>query len=487
MMRAPCHLRGLCAGLIVLWALGSGGGCKRRATLAPVVFEADDSETAVLEGVDAPLWPPPGRAALENGALVYWYHEAEAQGFHLRLCFPTGGPDGRAAAADVLVVARLFESDLRRELKRYDTRVAVEFAPGRFEVVLAGPSASLASVVKRLARTLSDTTSERALARAQGRAVAQYHPPDHAEWAMVDLTARLLDLPVSSQVADKRELAEADLGHLEDARRRLTDPRSAVVVLHTALNPSQGGALLGMLGSHWSSRSWGGGTGELHAVTRLLGYGETVALRGGDRLLGTPAAPLWIVPSSGSTMASPATLVLGRLIPTPTAVERGMARLAQRVIQEELDARLVISGPVSLFVVRVPLSRRDARKSVQRVVDQLAKLVEAEHPRWRLEEAARLWLGARMVEASLGGEDWTALWSESVGLSNSDDEIPRALAEEARLMLDTSPESLGVWMKAWLHPHEGEAGWTWSVSGADEDARQALRVLTPLRDGEVRP
>lgn len=92
----------------------------------------------------------------------------------------------------------------------------------------------------------------------------------------------------------------------------------------------------------------------------------------------------------------------------------------------------------------------------------------------------RLWLGARLVGHSLAGEDWTALWSESLDLALDDAEITRALAHEAANMMAITPEQLQAWMKQWLHPEHSERGWAWSVTGLDKPGREALAETIEL-------
>lgn len=191
--------------------------------------------------------------------------------------------------------------------------------------------------------------------------------------------------------------------------------------------------------------------------------------------MGEPAAPLEVVPGPEGS----AVLVLGRVLPTPTPESRSRARLAQRLLQEELDARLVVRGDVSLFMLRVPLSSRDPDGSVTEAIQALRDLGIERPPVQRLFQAAQLWLGARVVQASLDGEDWTALWSESIDLSSSNQEITAALARDAGGMLSPDPEALQQWIARWLDPRAGEPGWRWVVAGASAtELRRLGRIAT---------
>ena len=86
------------------------------------------------------------------------------------------------------------------------------------------------------------------------------------------------------------------------------------------------------------------------------------------------------------------------------------------------------------------------------------------------------------IETSLGhdGEDWTALWSESIDLANDDADVPRALAVDATAMLEVDAEAMQAWQQQWLDPRRGTPGWQWVVAGADADVLRRLSKLAPI-------
>jgi hypothetical protein len=196
-----------------------------------------------------------------------------------------------------------------------------------------------------------------------------------------------------------------------------------------------------------------------------------------NRILADPAAPLVVADDEPGGRA---VVMLGRVIPTPTARERAQARLVQRMLQEEVDARLLVAGDVSLFSLRISLSKKDPAKSIQKALDRLDRFAATEHQPQRMRQAAELWLGARVVEASLSGEDWTALWSESIDLSTEEDQIAAALARDAAAMLDADKKRIREWQEKWIRPRGGEPGWVWVASGVDEAVRAKLAELTPV-------
>jgi hypothetical protein len=216
---------------------------------------------------------------------------------------------------------------------------------------------------------------------------------------------------------------------------------------------------------------------ERSAVARIHARAEHEPRRP-RRLLGDDGAPLRAL-GTPRPSERPA-LVLGRVIPTTTAYSRSMARLAQRVLQEEHDARLTVFGDIALFAVEVPIGRRDPAGATSRAIASLGSLARTRHQTQRLFQAARLWLGARMVWASMSGEDWTALVSESIDLCRTDAEIAAALSRDARTMLAAEPDALMAWQKRWLDPRKGEPGWDWVVVGADKPTLAALERLTPV-------
>ena len=470
-------MNGWRAGCVVMsLAMAGALGCKRKDTLPPVTFTPLDEGAEEPGVVDAPSWAPPGRAVLDNQALVYWQHEAGASGFNIRLLLPTVDGDGQPlSAAETLLVARTFEVRLTSGLKRIRARVRAEFAPGRLEIVLSGQAQGFARSMRLLAAALVDDPSDKALRRAQGRAMKEYSAPHQAEVAAVDVISRLLGRAPAWEIAGRAAIVD---GERESSWRELTDPRRAVLVVHTGVSPQDSTAILGELSNKWTV-PWGGQPALPDAVSRLrVSWPQPPA--GNGHLRGEQVARLHMVEPNIAVGGGQPTLVLGRIIPTPTAAERAIARLGQRITQERVDARLEFSGGFALFLIRVPLLQRDVKKAVERALRDMNKSSERVHTRGRLQQATRLWLGARLVSASLHGEDRTALWSEALDLAASDAEIPRALAQEAAGMMAVTPEQLSEWMQRWMHPELGEGGWTWSVAGVDGAAREALAELGKL-------
>ena len=169
-----------------------------------------------------------------------------------------------------------------------------------------------------------------------------------------------------------------------------------------------------------------------------------------------------------------AVVMLGRLIPTATLEERTLARISQRLMQEELDVRLLVAGPVSMLAVRVRVSASDPVGSIEKIITRMQAFTSEAQPGVRIDQTANLWLGARVVEASLTGEDWTSLWSESLDLASNDREIFVALARDAQTMLELEPEQVREYMAKWFDPQHGEPGWVLVGAGVDDGFRSKL-------------
>ena len=149
---------------------------------------------------------------------------------------------------------------------------------------------------------------------------------------------------------------------------------------------------------------------------------------------------------------------------------------AQAREREDLDVRLLVAGPYSILAIKVRVSPTDPISSLKKIIERMRAFIAAPQPRDRVAQAANLWLGARVVEASLTGEDWTSLWSESIELAGEDREIYVALARDAEAMLELSPEQIQAYMAKWFDPQGGEPGWVWVAAGVDDNFRTKLDV-----------
>ncbi len=465
-------LLGAAAGVLTL-------GCKRsRDPVVPQIWdEAPVPERAEALGKLAPPWPAPARAVLSTGLLTYWLTEPAASLAHVRLLIPDhdGAP---LPAAVVASVSRALLVEVRRRLGGAGARVAVEHGPGRLELVLHGPAASVPRMGRALASTLSlnlgNTKQLGKLTRARDRVGKTARPATSRDLAAAVTVSQLLQQPLDTQRIPAGRVSSVASSTLARAWQSIIDPRRCALIVHAPQTPEQAPNVLAAL-DRWV------GQGKVDTVETALGRLRWSApeLPTPQNLLTDDGAPI-LLPSEPSSDGG--ALVVGRKIDTPSISARAIARLAQRIAGEELDVRLSISGPQAIFTATISVTDRNAEARAQRLIEDLASFGQKRQPQQRLFQATQLWLGARVVQASLQGEDWTRLWSESIDLADDEPGVPRALAADATQMLAVEAEPLSAWMKQSLDPRLGQPGWSWAVAGATPRMeRQLSRVAEVVR------
>ncbi|MDC0668606.1 hypothetical protein [Nannocystis radixulma] len=482
--------------LCALSLLSLGPGCKRKDTVKVEIFD-DAPPPALTEalGALAPPWPAPERVVLSDGLLVHWLREEATPAVHLRLVFPTGDLKPALQGAPALIAARSVALELEALAARLAIRV--EFTPraGRHEIAIHGVDAELPAVLAGLGDIFSAPGLDGPLARARKQVAGELRPPDAEALALGTLTARLLGTAPGAEFITAGAVQEAPETALRDAWEALTNPRSALLVVHAG-DPLAGHEdALGDLAARWRQRVKLIAAGEpsAEALVRLR-QGPRPAPPPNRHLKQAPLAPLERVDPPAKNRSL---LVLGRSLALPTVRDRSLARLVQRHLQAELDIRLSITGTVGLFTIHVPLGAAGRGKPA---ADPLEEVEAAEVPadpaeadplsrRLRreltvirdylrerplaqdLHGAAQLWLGARMVAASVGGEDWTALWSEALDISTADGEIVAALARDAETMLAATPDEAAAFITRWLDLEKSEPGWAWVAVGSEADLK----------------
>lgn len=469
--------------LVALSLAGAvSGGCRcNKDTLPPVVFE-QGSDRAPIDptSVLAPPWEPPLIAQLDNGAVLHWLREPQNLAFHVRVLLPTSITADKLNAAATTTVLEAIEQRLGARLRRFDdAQLDLRSRPGRIELAIHGRERDAEALLEALAETLADAGDAKLLAIAQGKVLARHREGEASALAAAGLASVLLNHPVAHGYASKQDLVDLNKNRLERAWSLLTDPRDALIVVHSGREPSDPGlsAALTRLGSRWKA-PLGFGSGK-PAVTERLREAPPKKTASTYLLTETKAAPMRIFPGKPER-GGRAVVMLGRLIPTATLEERTLARISQRLMQEEFDVRLLVAGPVSLLAIRVRVSASDPVLSLERIIARMQAFGAQAQPGNRIDQAAQLWLGARVVEASLAGEDWTSLWSESIDLAGSDREIFVALARDAQAMLELEPEQVRAYMAKWFDPQAGEPGWVWVGAGVDEGFKAKLGARIEL-------
>lgn len=488
-------------------------GCPKKEPPKVEIFDeaATPAQTEAL-GSLAPPWPAPERVVLANGLLVHWLHEAESPAVHLRLVLPTHGLKAAHQGLPALVAARALMLELEALAARPSTadgppRLAsyAELRPGvdRLEVVLHGVAGETVPALTGLADALAADPT-RALAGARKALLGELRPLDTDDIATSEIVAALRrDAPGRERI-DRNALQNLDDAVLLDAWKALTDPREALLIVHApgrladpAITPATTD-----LATRWRQKvsllAVNDARAAPEALTRLRPRKQPGGT--GNSLVKAPLAPLTRVDSPGRGRP---VLVIGRAVPTASVRDRSLARLAQRRLQEQFDARLTVSGPWAALTLHIPLAGKpkpaadplegtdppkDGKEPEEAAPDPLTRRLRRELTQIRgfarvrpttqdLFQVAQLWLGARMVAASVDGEDWTALWSDSLDLAGSDGEIAAALARDAQAMLAATPEQLVAWQQRWLDFSTSEPGWAWVLVGPEADVRSVQAFL----------
>ena len=490
--------------MVVMLGLAFGAGCRKRDNTKVEVFDeaATPAQTEAL-GSLAPPWRAPERVVLANGLLVHWLHEDAAPAVHVRLLLPTHELKGGLQGAAALVAARGLALELEALSPRLAVRTDLKTGIDRFEVAIHGVEAETGALLAGLTDVLAADPA-RALAAGKRQVLAELRPLDAEAQATSEIVAVLTGVPAERERIDRATVEAATDKQLLDAWRALTDPRQVLLIVHAAtrLADESNAVATSDVAERWRQKVSLLGGNDAAAEPQALGRlrREDALARSNKHVTKSPVAPLRRVEPITRGRGQ---LVLGRAIPTANARERSLARVVQRRLQEQLDVRLIVSGSWSIFTLHVPLSAAGKPKQVVDLLEGTdppkdAPAAAPEDPITRrlrreltairdqlrerplsqdLFQAAQLWLGARMVAASVDGEDWTALWSESLDLASGDGEIAAALARDAQAMLAATPEEAVAWQQRWLDFNSSEPGWAWVVVGAEAEVQGVVNFL----------
>lgn len=456
----------------LLWGAAALAACKRNkdAVVPEIWDDAPVPERTEALGRLAPPWPAPARGTLESGLLTYWLHDPGASLAHVRLMVPDhdGAP---LPALAVRAVMGALRRSVRRGLGRVGARVGHSRRAGRIELELSGPADALPRMISALAVPLiRGTKDERnlptSLVQARSRAARDGEARTTLDVATATTLAALLGVSLDSQRIDDSRAEAIDADVLMAAWRSLLDPRRCALVIHTPQAPESLPQLLTTF-ERWTGE--GRRDTSSNSIERLRWTPPSA--EPDAHIMTDGGAPL-LLPTERATGG--ARLVMGCRLDTASVEERAMARLAQRLLAESHDARLVLSGPSGVFTINTAVSDKSIESRAQSLVEALHAAGRTRAPKQRLFTAAQLWLGARVVQASLDGEDWTALWSDSMDLATAESDIPRALAADAAAMLAIEPDPLAKWISSNLDPRLGNTSWAWALSGASDDMQRAL-------------
>lgn len=451
--------------------LGVGlAGCRTKETMAPIVL--GDAQTPSDLAGDERFGPPWGEhrvTTLPNQAQLVWLSQKDRARMDLRLVISLPKKDPLPAPA-VEIVLSLLERQLRYRARSAKLRLSRTDLPGRCEFALHGRADQLRHAAFLFGHGFSAKPNKELLSEIQGAFVASWvdNPIDHAT---SDQIATLLSITPASLYGSSEDFARLRSKDLATTWNQLTDPRRCTLIVHSSPATEQDQRSLQALGERWQ-RS---GKLETTPLARLFAPSKPLS-KLPDAQKSLRQTPIRSVPTKLSSPTGRITWLVSRRLNLPTAKARAFARLAQRTLQHQFDVRLVVHQNTGLWQLRKDLSPEPELAALE-MREFLGDLDQALHERLvpgRARQAARTWLGARLVQNSLEGSDWTALWSESVDLSSAPKDIPRALQSNGSEMIQADIQAFEAWMGQNIDPSLARGPWISQVIFAQGDTLQAL-------------
>lgn len=461
--------------------------CRKKDTMAPIVLGEDNSPSA-LDGSEqfGPPWRESAIQTLPNQSQLVWLAEPERERMDLRVMIPLpGAQDTPLSAASIEIVLSVLEKQLRYRARTASLRFSRHDRPGRCEFALHGRADQLRHALFLISSGFAAAPNTSLLSETQGEFVAAWvdNPVDHATR---DQIATLLNLEPNALYGESPDFARLRAKDLAKAWNTLTAPQRCTVVIHSHAPTPDDQRSLAALSEQWDNAGKTNVKGSKSALDRLFAPAKA-----------TPALPLAqqslrqtpIIPTK-SPLLSPTgriTWLVSRRLDLPDAKSRAFARLAQRTLQHQFDVRLVIHNRTGLWQIRKDLSP-EPELAAQELRHYLGDLDQALHERLvpgRAHQAARTWLGARLVQNSLEGEDWTALWSQALDLSSDPRELPFALQKNGLSMMQADMKAFESWMQSTIDPSLARGPWISQLIFASDAALAALnkaRTEAPEKD-----
>lgn len=469
----PSTAISFCRGLGL--ALGLGlclTGCRNKETMAPIVL--GEAQTPSDLAGDERFGPPWGKNAvttLTNQAQLVWLSQKDRARMDLRLVIPLPGPkDPSLRAPAVEIVLSLLERQLRYRARSAKLRLSRSDLPGRSEFALHGRVDQFRHAAFLIGHGFSAKPNKKLLSETQGAFVASWvdNPIDHATR---DQISKLLSIAPNTLYGSSKDFAQLRSKDLAQAWTTLTDPRRCTIIVHSGKQTPEDKRSLQALGEQWD-RS---GKATKTPLARLFAPANPLPkLSNAQKSL--RQTPITAFPTRLSSPTGRITWLVSRRLSLPTAKDRAYARLAQRTLQHQFDVRLVIHQKTGLWQVRKDLSPEPELAALE-MRKFLGDLDEALHERLvpgRARQAARTWLGARLVQNSLEGSDWTALWSESLDLSSVPKGIPGALQKNGSEMTQADIKAFEAWMGKTIDPSLARGPWISQLIFAQESTVNAL-------------
>lgn len=466
-MKKPTLLTlGLCGLLLSLSA------CRNKETMAPIVLGGNPGQTE-FDGDEqfGPTWRKSAITLLPNQTQLVWLAERDRQRMDIRLMIPLPGPQEQEISAAALeIVLSVLEKQLRFRAHTAQLRFSRNDRPGRTEFAFHGRVDQLRHALFLIGHGFSATANKSLLSESQGEFVAAWvdNPVDHATR---DQIATLLDIKPASLYASSRDLAALTPKTMAQAWKALTNPARCTLVVHSHVPTQEDQRSLSALAQRWSRSK----KTETKAIDALFTPSKPLPkLPHAQQSL--RQTPIESVPSPLLSPTGRVTWLVSRRFKVPDTQSRAFARLAQRLLQHQFDVRLVIHNQSALWQLRKDLSPEPklAAEEMRRYLGDLDRALHEGLVPSRARQAARTWLGARLVQNSLQGEDWTALWSQALDLSSKPSEIHSALQENGTAMMQAEIKAFEQWMQAHIDPSLARGPWLSELIFASPETVQAL-------------
>lgn len=457
--------------LLILAGLNSGG-CRDKETMAPIVLgETVRNRANAGEQDFGPPWQESAVLRLPNHGQLVWLSEEGRERMDLRLMIPLpSAKEGKISAAAIEVVFAVLEKQLRFRGRTASLRLTRNDRPGRIEFAFHGRADQLRHALFLIGQSFAASPNAELLSETQGQFVAAWvdNPVDHSIAAQV---SKLLGISKRSLYGTRGDFAKLDRKSLQKAWKLLTRANRSTLVVHSHAPNEESQRSLEALAQRWSDKKSDGP----QPLQRLFqpsartqaANSEAPSLR---------QTPIQLAPSKVLSPTGRITWLASRRLHLPDAKSRAFARLAQRTLQHQFDVRLTIHNKEAIWQIRCDLSP-EADIASDELRYYLGSLDQALHERLfhdRVHQAARTWLGARLVENSLKGEDWSVLWSESLDLSSKRSEIPLAMQRNGEQMMKAQLKDFETWIQANIDPSLSRGPWISQVIFAQTATVEAL-------------
>lgn len=447
-------------------------GCRNKETMAPIVLgETVRNRADAGDQSFGPPWQESAALRLPNHSQLVWLSEEGRERMDLRLMIPLPGPkESKLSAAAIEVVFAVLEKQLRFRSRTASMRLTRNDRPGRIEFAFHGRADQLRHALFLIGQSFSASPKVELLSETQGQFVATWidNPVDHSIAAQL---SELLGVPKRALYGSRNDFAKLDRKSLQKAWKLLTRANRSTLVVHSHAPDEESQRALEALAQRWPDKK-ADGPNPLQRLYQPAARPQAAK----PQAPSLRQTPIQLAPSKVLSPTGRITWLASRRLHLPDARSRAFARLAQRTLQHQFDVRLTIHNKEAIWQLRCDLSPEApiASDELRRYLGSLDQALHEGLFHDRVHQAARTWLGARLVENSLQGEDWSALWSESLDLSSKRSEIPLAMQRNGEEMMGAELKAFEAWMQSNIDPSLSRGPWISQVIFAESATVEAL-------------